>query len=46
MTPAAQAALSSPAAQAGEAAYFACRDVHSYYGESYVVQGVDFASRM
>ena len=24
-------------------AYFSCRDVHAYYGESYIVQGVDFA---
>ena len=23
-------------------AYFSCRDIHSYYGESYVVQGVSF----
>jgi branched-chain amino acid transport system ATP-binding protein len=25
--------------------YFACRDVHAYYGESYIVQGVDFSVR-
>jgi branched-chain amino acid transport system ATP-binding protein len=24
-------------------AYFACRDLHAYYGESYIVQGVSFA---
>lgn len=24
------------------AAYFSCRDLHAYYGESYVVQGVSF----
>lgn len=23
--------------------FFACRNVHAYYGESYIVQGVDFA---
>lgn len=23
-------------------AYFSCRDVHSYYGESYIVQGISF----
>jgi branched-chain amino acid transport system ATP-binding protein len=23
-------------------AFFACRDIHSYYGESYIVQGVSF----
>ena len=22
--------------------YFACRDLHAYYGESYIVQGVSF----
>ena len=26
-------------------AFFACRDVHAYYGESYIVQGVDFTVR-
>lgn len=26
-------------------AYFSCRDIHSYYGESYVVQGVSFDIR-
>src|SRR3546814_2009868 len=35
--------LEAAASDAGEAAYFACRDVHAYYGESYIVQGVDFA---
>ncbi|MGQ9370134.1 ABC transporter ATP-binding protein [Azospirillum sp. ST 5-10] len=30
---------------AAGAAYFACRDVHAYYGESYIVQGVDFTIR-
>ena len=28
-----------------EPAYFCCRDVHAYYDESYVIQGVDFAVR-
>ena len=27
------------------APYFACRDLHAYYGESYVVQGVSFEVR-
>ena len=27
------------------AAYFTCRDVHAYYGESYIVQGVSFDVR-
>ncbi len=26
-------------------AYFSCRDIHAYYGESYVVQGVSFDVR-
>ena len=33
------------AAPRGSEAFFACRDVHAYYGESYVVQGVSFAVR-
>ncbi len=32
----------SPAPRASADAYFSCRDVHAYYGESYIVQGVDF----
>ena len=28
------------AAAAAEGAYFSCRDLHAYYGESYVVQGI------
>ncbi len=28
-----------------EQAYFSCRDVHAYYGESYIVQGVSFDVR-
>ena len=26
-------------------AFFACRDIHAYYGESYIVQGVSFSVR-
>lgn len=26
-------------------AFFACRDIHAYYGESYIVQGVSFSIR-
>ena len=26
----------------GEPAFFACKDIHAYYGESYVIQGVTF----
>lgn len=29
----------------GQPAYFSCRDIHSYYGESYIVQGVSFDVR-
>jgi len=28
-----------------DAGYFSCRDIHSYYGESYIVQGVSFDIR-
>jgi branched-chain amino acid transport system ATP-binding protein len=28
-----------------ETAFFACQDLHAYYGESYIVQGVSFAVR-
>jgi len=36
----------APARQAGNAApHFACEDVHAYYGESYIVQGVSFEVR-
>jgi branched-chain amino acid transport system ATP-binding protein len=31
-----------PLQQAEPAAYFSCRDLHAYYGESYIVQGVSF----
>jgi len=33
-----------PAAGAQDA-YFSCRDIHAYYGESYIVQGVQFDIR-
>jgi branched-chain amino acid transport system ATP-binding protein len=40
------AVAAAPAARAGGAAaqraYFSCRDLHAYYGESYIVQGVGF----
>jgi len=36
--------MAGPAAAAG-APYFACRDVHAYYGESYIVQGASFEVR-
>ena len=31
--------------QGGQAAYFSCWDIHAYYGESYIVQGVSFDVR-
>ena len=31
-----------PRSGSGSAAYFSCEDVHAYYGESYIVQGVSF----
>ncbi len=36
--------MTAPAAAGTESkpAYFSCRDLHSYYGESYIVQGVSF----
>jgi len=38
------ATLTQPEAgsEAGAKPYFSCRDLHAYYGESYVVQGVGF----
>lgn len=33
------------AARTSELAYFSCRDIHAYYGESYIVQGVSFDVR-
>jgi len=35
----------APQTSAPKGAYFSCRDVHAYYGESYIVQGVDFSVR-
>jgi branched-chain amino acid transport system ATP-binding protein len=35
--------LAPSPAPPSEASYFRCRDVHAYYGESYVVQGVSLA---
>ena len=32
----------APAARAGGTPFFSCRDIESYYGESYLVQGVSF----
>ncbi|MDT3677383.1 MAG: ABC transporter ATP-binding protein [Burkholderiaceae bacterium] len=36
--------MTAPAAAGtdAKASYFSCRDLHSYYGESYIVQGVSF----
>ena len=31
-----------PMPRGSPAAYFSCRDLHAYYGESYIVQGVGF----
>jgi branched-chain amino acid transport system ATP-binding protein len=31
-----------PSTAVGPAAYFSCRNLHAYYGQSYVVQGVGF----
>ncbi len=43
MSPTAEATSLAAGIEASDAAYFACRDMHAFYGESYVVQGVDFA---
>ena len=44
-----EAILPSASAQAdtraAPAAYFSCRNLHAYYGQSYVVQGVSFDVR-
>lgn len=32
-------------AQGGQRAFFSCWDIHAYYGESYIVQGVSFDVR-
>jgi branched-chain amino acid transport system ATP-binding protein len=34
-----------PVRTAAAAPYFSCRDLHAYYGESYIVQGVSFDLR-
>jgi branched-chain amino acid transport system ATP-binding protein len=39
------AEIAAPPRSAAAEPYFACRDVHAYYGESYIVQGVDFSVR-
>ncbi len=43
----AAAAVSAKAAAnpVGQDAFFSCRDIHAYYGESYVVQGVSLSLR-
>lgn len=44
--PAEQAPATKPVMSAGgQAAYFSCWDIHAYYGESYIVQGVSFDVR-
>ncbi|XWN28874.1 MAG: ABC transporter ATP-binding protein [Devosia sp.] len=40
MSSAAPTGTAAPAA--GTQAYFSCEDVHAYYGESYIVQGISF----
>ena len=35
----------SDATDAGKPPYFSCRNIHAYYGESYIVQGVQFDIR-
>src|SRR5699024_7003206 len=35
--------MSATAAQANSEHYFECRDLHAYYGESYILQGISFA---
>ena len=34
--------MSAVSSSNNQAGYFACSDIHSYYGESYIVQGVSF----
>jgi branched-chain amino acid transport system ATP-binding protein len=41
---AAEPPTTAPIAEEGEA-YFYCHDLHAYYGESYIVQGVSFGLR-
>ena len=41
--PGSQSGTENGAAQANKGpAFFSCWDIHSYYGESYIVQGVSF----
>jgi branched-chain amino acid transport system ATP-binding protein len=40
-----EAAAAKSAASPAAGAYFSCNDLHSYYGESYIVQGVSFEVR-
>ena len=40
--PAAGEAVAGQSSSEPESAYFSCRDLHAYYGESYIVQGVGF----
>lgn len=35
--------MSATAKQANQQHYFECRDLHAYYGESYILQGISFA---
>ena len=42
---AAAGTVAAPAAEAVAEPYFSCRDLHAYYGESYIVQGVGFEVR-
>ena len=42
MTMDAETSQGASAADQKESAYFSCRDIHAYYGESYIVQGVSF----
>ena len=43
MTTAKERGISTPASgKSGPTSYFACHDLHAYYGESYIVQGVSF----
>jgi len=42
MTSATAAAPATPAATTKVDPYFSCREIHAYYGESYIVQGVSF----
>lgn len=34
--------MNEPATASANRAYFSCQDIHAYYGESYIVQGVSF----